>query len=100
MPELPDGEMPTMPEGVTFGGNGGPGGGMGSEDVKLQYIDDDPDSYANIFDNAKTDISEADEQRLIASLKKLLAYEDLEDVLDTDEVLRYFGCPQFCGQRG
>lgn len=90
MPELPDGEMPTMPEGVTFGGNGGPGGGMGSEDVKLQYIDDDPDSYANIFDNAKTDISEADEQRLIASLKKLSAYEDLEDVLDTDEVLRYF----------
>ena len=83
MPELPDGEMPTMPEGFGFGG-------MGSEDVKLQYIDDDPDSYANIFDNAKTDISEADEQRLIASLKKLSAYEDLEDVLDTDEVLRYF----------
>ena len=66
MPELPDGEMPTMPEGFGFGG-------MGSEDVKLQYIDDDPDSYANIFDNAKTDISEADEQRLIASLKKLSA---------------------------
>ena len=90
MPERPDGEMPTMPEGVTFGGNGEPGDGMGSEDVKLQYIDDDPDSYANIFDNAKTDISEADEQRLIASLKKLSAYEDLGDVLDTDEVLRYF----------
>lgn len=90
MPELPDGEMPTMPEGLQAGGNGGPGGGMGSDDVKLQYIDDDPDSYANIFDNAKTDISEADEQRLIASLKKLSADEDLEDVLDTDEVLRYF----------
>lgn len=90
MPELPDGEMPTMPEGVTFGGNGGPGGGMGSEDVKLQYIDDDPDSYASIFDNAKTDISETDEQRLIASLKKLSAYEDLESVLDVDAVLRYF----------
>ena len=90
MPELPDGEMPAAPEGMTPGENGGPGGGMGSSDVKLQYIDDDPDSYANIFDNAKTDISETDEQRLIASLKKLSAYEDLEDVLDTDEVLRYF----------
>ena len=88
-PSMPDGEMPSRPEGFTFGGNGGPGG-MGSEDVKLQYIDDDPESYANIFDNAKTDVSEADEQRLIASLKKLSAYEDLEDVLDTDEVLRYF----------
>ncbi len=90
MPELPDGEMPSRPEGFTFGGNGGPGGGMGSEDVKLQYVDDDPDSYSNIFDNAKTDVSAADEKRLIASLKKLSAYEDLEDVLDTDEVLRYF----------
>ncbi len=90
MPELPDGEMPTMPEGFQVGGNGGPGGGMGSDDVKLQYIDDDPDSYANIFDNAKTDVSKADEERLIASLKKLSAYEDLESVLDVDEVLRYF----------
>ena len=72
------------------GGQGGGPGGMVSSDVKLQYIDDDPDSYANIFDNAKTDISETDEQRLIASLKKLSAYENLEDVLDTDEVLRYF----------
>ncbi len=88
MPELPDGEMPTMPEGFGFGG-------MGSEDVKLQYIDDDPDSYANIFDNAKTDISEADEQRLIASLKKLSAYEDLESVLDVDAVLRYFVAHNF-----
>ena len=90
MPELPDGEMPTMPEGLQAGGNGGPGGGMGSDDVKLQYIDDDPDSYANIFDNAKTDVSKADEERLIASLKKLSAYEDLESVLDVDAVLRYF----------
>ena len=28
-------------------------GGMGSDDVKLQYSDDDPDSYSNIFSNAK-----------------------------------------------
>ena len=82
-PAPAQGEKPQMP-------GGGFGGGNGSSDVKLQYIDDDPDSYANIFDNAKTDISEADEQRLIASLKKLSADEDLEDVLDTDEVLRYF----------
>lgn len=78
------------PGAFQHGGQGGGPGGMGSSDVKLQYIDDDPDSYASIFDNAKTDISETDEQRLIASLKKLSAYEDLEDVLDTDEVLRYF----------
>ena len=70
--------------------NGMPNGGMGSEDVKLQYIDDDPDSYSNIFDNAKTDISAADRQRLIRSLKQLSQGENIEDVVDVDEVIRYF----------
>ena len=63
---------------------------MGSDDVKLKYTDDDPDSYANIFDSAKTDVSDADQARLIAALKQLSSYTDLEDVLDMDEVLRYF----------
>lgn len=70
-------------------GSGNPGG-TGSSDVKLQYIDDDPDSYANIFDNAKTEASQADQQRLIASLKSLASYEDLDEVLETGKVLRYF----------
>ena len=65
-------------------------GGMGSDDVKLKYIDDDIDSYSNIFDNAKTKVSKADKKRLINSLKKLSSYTDLEEVLDTDEVMRYF----------
>ncbi|MBQ6267534.1 MAG: CotH kinase family protein [Clostridia bacterium] len=69
---------------------GGMGFGMGSDDVKLKYIDDDTDSYSNIFDNAKTDVSNADKKRLIASLEKLSSYTDLESVVDTDEVLRYF----------
>lgn len=81
-------QPPSRPD----GGSGGfrPGGGAGSEDVKLQYIDDDPDSYPNLFGSAKTDITESDEKRLIASLKSLSSYENLEEVLDTDEVLRYF----------
>ena len=70
--------------------SGGFGGGNGSDDVKLQYIDDDADSYPNIFDNAKTDVSGKDEKRLIESIRKLSSYEDLEDVLDMDAVLRYF----------
>ena len=69
---------------------GGFGGMSSSSDVKLQYIDDDPEIYPNIFDNAKTDVSGKDEKRLIASLRKLSSYEDLEDVLDMDAVLRYF----------
>lgn len=70
--------------------DGGPGGGMGSSDVKLQYAGDDPDSYANIFDNAKTELASADQARLIQSLKQLSQGQDLEDVLDMDQVLRYF----------
>lgn len=72
------------------GFGGGPGGGMGSDDVKLRYIDDDPDSYSNIFQNAKTEVSKADQTRLIASLKALNDGENLEEVLDIDEILRYF----------
>ncbi|MBR5947137.1 MAG: CotH kinase family protein, partial [Clostridia bacterium] len=71
------------------GGMGG-FGGRGSDDVKLKYIDDAPESYSNIFDSAKTAVSSVDKQRLINSLKKLSSYTDLEDVLDMEEVLRYF----------
>lgn len=74
-----------------FGGRGGGGFNFGgASDVKLQYIDDDPDSYSNIFSSAKTNVSDADQARLIASLKALSSYENLEDVLDMDAVLRYF----------
>lgn len=69
---------------------GGQPGGISSDDVKLQYLGDDPDSYSNIFDNAKTDISEADRQRLIASLRTLSEETDLESVLDMEKLLRYF----------
>ncbi len=69
---------------------GGGFGGMGSSDVKLQYIDDDPESYANIFDSVKTDITDADKERLIQSLKNLSSYENLDSILNTDKVLRYF----------
>ncbi len=69
----------------------GPGGGFGgSNDVKLQYIDDDPDSYPNLFDNAKTDVSQTDQARLIAALKSLSQGERLEEVVDVEAVLRYF----------
>ena len=63
---------------------------MGSSDVSLLYTDDKYDSYSNIFDNAKTDLSDADKARLIQSLKKLNNVEDIENIVNTDEVVRYF----------
>ncbi|MDE5649098.1 MAG: CotH kinase family protein, partial [Oscillospiraceae bacterium] len=67
-----------------------PGGGMSSDDVLLKYIDDDTDSYSNIFDNAKTDISNKDKTRLIEALQKLSSGEELNDTVDVDSVIRYF----------
>lgn len=103
MPPIPDGDgqqgdFPKMPgsdgQKGSFpqmpGGIGKEFGGMGSDDVKLKYIDDDPDSYANIFNSAKDDISSADKKRLILALKNLSECTDLENTLDIDEVLRYF----------
>lgn len=84
MPKPQEGE--NMPPGQP--GKGGMR--MGSDDVLLVYTGDAYDSYQNIFDNAKTDVTDADKDRLIASLKKLGEKENLEEVLDVEEVLRYF----------
>ncbi|MBR4781781.1 MAG: CotH kinase family protein [Lachnospiraceae bacterium] len=73
-----------------FGGGGFGGFGMGSDDVKLKYIDDDPDSYSNIFGNAKTTVNQADQNRLISALKNLTEQTDIENTVDVEEVIRYF----------
>ncbi len=70
-------------------GNRG-GSVMGSNDVSLIYTDDDYDSYTNIFDNAKTDITDADKDRLIDSLQQLNEGVNIEAVVNVDEVIRYF----------
>ncbi len=82
------GDTSSFGGGFNFGGMGG--FGMGSSDVKLQYVDDSIDSYSNIWNNAKTDITAADQTRLIESLKKLSNNEQLESVVDIEQVIRYF----------
>ena len=87
------------PDSMNLGGGRGNGKGfdfaeggfsMGSSDVKLQYIDNNVESYSNIFDNAKTDVSTADKERLINSLQILSEGKKIERVVDVDEVIRYF----------
>jgi len=89
------GSFPQQPGSGDFGGFGGFNFGMGSDDVKLVYTDDDPDSYSNIFSNAKTNISSKDKARLIASLKKLNEGEDLDRVVNRDEVTTYLAVHNF-----
>lgn len=59
-------------------------------DLSLIYSDDEYSSYSNIFGNAKTDITDEDKERLIASLKSLNENSDIENVVNVDEVIRYF----------
>lgn len=96
MGEIPDmGEVPEMGEMPEIGG--GMGGGMmgGSSDVLLVYTDDDYDSYANIFDNAKTDVSNADKDRLIDALQALGEGGDVSDCVDIESVISYFVAHNF-----
>lgn len=92
MPQPPNGERPADSDfqGGKMPVQGPAGVGMGSDDVKLIYSDDEYDSYANIFDNAKTDVTDADKDRLIASLKQLNSNEDIDETVNIVEVIRYF----------
>ena len=71
----------------------GGGFGMGSSDVRLQYTDDDPASYPNIFDSAKTAVTPADQSRLIAALKAM--NEGDTSAVDTEAVMRYLAVHDF-----
>ena len=86
-----------MPQMGNFGsekGSKGGFGGMGSDDVKLIYTDDDFDRYENIFDSAKTDITDSDKTRLINSLK-VLNSDDAASAVDVDAVIKYFAVHNF-----
>ena len=59
-------------------------------DIALKYVGDDPESYDNIFRNAKFKITDDDKARLISALRVLSTGENLDTAVDIDEVLRYF----------
>ncbi|MDR1000766.1 MAG: CotH kinase family protein [Clostridiales bacterium] len=92
--EFPQNDSPQMPR---FGENGDGMRRRGMEGATtLKYTDDEIASYSAIFDNdVLKNASDADKKRLIASLKELAESVDgngkiLEDIIDTNKVLRYF----------
>ncbi len=105
MEDLPDEIKEAMEKGE-FMGQGGPGqGGLGgdggfgssSNGASLTYTDDEISSYSDIFDNTETDATDEDKQRVITALKGLseASGEELEEYLDTDEIIRYFAAHNF-----
>ena len=61
----------------------------------LVYVDDDAASYPDIFNNAKTKITDEDKTRMIHSLKVLNDPAQCQSVIDTEEVIRYFAAHNF-----
>ncbi len=80
-------KMPDFGGGMPFG--------MGSNDAKLIYSDDDYDSYSTIFNSAKTPISTSDKNRLISALKSLNEgiengdADEIASAVNVDKVMRY-----------
>ncbi len=75
----------------SFADNGAFGGrGNSSSDVLLKYTDDNFSSYENIFENAKTDITDSDKTRLINAIKQLNEDTDVSSCVDVEAVIRYF----------
>lgn len=65
------------------------GGGSGTGGANLNYTDDSLDSYTAIWDNAVTQTTDADHQRVVTALKNISQGTDLEDYMDIDNLLRY-----------
>ena len=61
----------------------------------LDYIDDEISSYSDIFDNDETDADEEAKMRVISALKGLAEENDLENYLNTEEIIRYFVAHNF-----
>ncbi len=69
---------------------GGMSGSSTSLTSALGYDGDDPTSYSYIFDNAVNAVGTSDQTRLISSIEQLNLQEDLEEVVDVEQVIRYF----------
>ena len=57
--------------------------------ANLNYIDDDLDSYSDIWDGEVTSSSKTDHKRVVTALKNISEGNDLEDYMDIDNLLRY-----------
>ena len=69
--------------------------GRGSDKgASLRYSDDDISSYPDIFDNAVTNVTDKDKQKVVTALRNL-SEGNVEEALDTDEVIRYFAAHNF-----
>ena len=71
-----------------FPGMGGFGFGRGGGS-DLNFTDDSLDSYSTIWDSEITDTTKADHRRVVTALQNISEGNDLEEYMDTDNLLKY-----------
>ena len=90
-----DGERPEAPEAGES--EGGSGGGMGgSTDVMaLNYVDDNLETYQEIWDSSKFKSDDEDHARVVEALKHVCQGDNIKDYLDIPNILKYFAIQTF-----
>lgn len=68
---------------------------MGGNGANLNYIDDDPDSYSDIWEGEVTDTGKEEHRRVVTALKNVSQGTNLEEFLDIDNLLKYMAVHTF-----
>ena len=88
------GQPPAAPEGLDFAQQpSGRGGQSGA--AALNYVDDQLDSYSVIWDSEVFPTSDSDHARVVQALQQISKGENLEQVMDVDNLLRYLAVHTF-----
>jgi len=69
--------------------------GVTDTTVALQYQGENFDLYSDIWDNAVFKIGRSDKQRLVDAIRTINSDDNADDVLYTDELLRYLAVSSF-----
>ena len=80
--------MPNM-EDFDFSKKGGFGFAMGGNGADLNYVDENLDSYATIWNCEITDTTERDHKRVVTALRNISEGTDLEQYMDVENLLKY-----------
>ena len=68
---------------------------MGGNGANLNYIDDDLDSYSDIWEGEVTSTGKEEHRRVVTALKNVSQGTNLEESLDIDNLLKYMAVHTF-----
>ena len=93
MPE--DFDKKSMPDIESFDSSKKGGFMKGGNGADLNYVDENLDSYATIWNCAITETTERDYKRVVAALRNISSGTDLEQYMDVENLLKYMAVHVF-----